>query len=210
MTPLKDDAKHALLEPAVDLRLDEVCKLLNVNEPVAVLVELLGDTWRADLAPKETVPAALELQYCFVPANVRDAYLTYIVRGVIAAGDFVVWVPLASSDCSGAVSSSTSGATPPACADSCALPAPKRMRPRWSWNDLACAIFLVAPSTAALLPSCSQSAASKASFCSRRPHSRRGSAREAHGAVLVDKRSLVPVAAVSNIRAVRRTTVPNH
>ena len=40
----------------------------------------------ADLAPQESVPAALALEYIFVPANVRDAYLAHVVRGLAEGG----------------------------------------------------------------------------------------------------------------------------
>ena len=52
-----------------------------ISQPLQRLRELaLNNPHVADLAPKETVPAALELQYCFVPANVRDAYLVHCTR----------------------------------------------------------------------------------------------------------------------------------
>ena len=37
----------------------------------------------ADLAPLERIPAALKLEYVFVPANVRDAYLIHMLRTLV-------------------------------------------------------------------------------------------------------------------------------
>ena len=39
----------------------------------------------ADLAPQEAVVASLTQQYVFVPATVREAYLTYLLRDALAA-----------------------------------------------------------------------------------------------------------------------------
>jgi ATP-dependent RNA helicase DDX49/DBP8 len=40
----------------------------------------------ADLSPAEGVPGGLTLEYIFVPSNVRDAYLTHVVRGLAESG----------------------------------------------------------------------------------------------------------------------------
>ena len=39
----------------------------------------------ADLAPLESVPASLTLEYIFMPANVRDAYLAHVLSGLADA-----------------------------------------------------------------------------------------------------------------------------
>ena len=44
----------------------------------------------ADLAPSERVPAALALDYIFVPSNVRDLYLVFLVRRFREAGDTII------------------------------------------------------------------------------------------------------------------------
>ena len=44
----------------------------------------------ADLSPSEGVPSGLTLEYIFVPSNVRDAYLTHVVRGIGESGQTAV------------------------------------------------------------------------------------------------------------------------
>ena len=45
----------------------------------------LREPFVADLAPQEAVVASLTQQYVFVPATVREAYLTYLLRDALAA-----------------------------------------------------------------------------------------------------------------------------
>ena len=44
----------------------------------------------ADLAPSERVPAALALDYVFVPSNVRDLYLVHLVRRFRDKGETII------------------------------------------------------------------------------------------------------------------------